>query len=33
VLEVIGLPALRVPVTRAYDPQQIARLVKASIQA
>jgi hypothetical protein len=33
VLEVIGLPALRVPVTRAYDPSELARLVKASIQA
>jgi hypothetical protein len=33
VLEVIGLPGLRIPVTRAYDPQEIARLVKASIQA
>jgi len=33
VLEAIGLPALRIPVTRAYDTQQIAQLVKASIQA
>ena len=33
VLEVIGLPALRVPVTRAYDAQQLTALIKASIQA
>jgi hypothetical protein len=33
VLEVIGLPPLRVPVTRTYDPQQITRLIAASMRA
>jgi hypothetical protein len=33
VLEVIGLPALRCPVTRAYDPHELARLIQASISA
>ena len=32
VLEVIGLPALRFPVTRTYDPREIARLIKATLQ-
>lgn len=31
VLEVIGLPALRCPVTRTYDPPEIARLIKATL--
>jgi len=31
VLEVIGLPALRVPVTRTYDPTEIARLISMSL--
>lgn len=31
VLEVIGLPALRIPVTRAYDPREIGRLIKATL--
>jgi very-short-patch-repair endonuclease len=33
VLEVIGLPVVRFAVTRAYDPREVARLVKASIRA
>lgn len=31
VLEVIGLPVLRVPVTRTYDTREVARLIKASV--
>lgn len=31
VLEVVGLPAVRFPVTRAYDPHEIARLITSSI--
>ena len=31
VLEVIGLPALRVPVTRSDDSPQIARLIRTTI--
>lgn len=31
VLEVIGLPALRVPVSRSYDPAEIARLISTSL--
>ena len=31
VLVVIGLPALRVPVTRAYDAREIARLIRTTI--
>lgn len=30
-LEVIGLPALRCPVTRAYDPRDLARLIKTTL--
>ena len=30
-LEVIGLPALRCPVTRAYDPRELARLIKSTL--
>lgn len=30
-LEVIGLPALRCPVTRGYDPRELARLIKKTL--
>jgi very-short-patch-repair endonuclease len=31
VLEIIGLPVLRCPVTRTYDPREVARLIKATL--
>ena len=30
-LEVVGLPVLHVPVTRAYDPRELGRLIKSTL--